>query len=216
MTDGPPREWVAYGEASHAVVGVKLGVKIKLATIKPDRSSWGRVEKRKILRKGDLEYNFSAAAMARAETAVLMHLAGQCGPKRIAPDSYRPSRNTPDYDLVDDIIFERLYHLSTAIGTFKTTVLLRGVFFAYGSIADPAIRANKQFPSTDTGSHARTTPLIRPVKAGGSRVNARKVWLVDIWTPQLQGELQFMSLYGGSRRAPAELRSDLRRWARLG
>jgi hypothetical protein len=109
MTDGPPREWVAYEEASHAVVGVKLGVKIKLTTIKPDRSSWGRVEKRKILRKGDLEYNFSAAAMARAETAVLMHLAGQCGPKRIAPDSYRPSRNTPDYDLVNDMIFERLY-----------------------------------------------------------------------------------------------------------
>ena len=109
MTDGPPREWVAYEEASHAVVCIKLGVKIKLATIKPGRGSWGCVEKRKILRKGDLEYNFSAAATARAETAILVHLVGQYGPKRIAPDTYRPSQNTPDYDLVKEVVYHRMF-----------------------------------------------------------------------------------------------------------
>jgi hypothetical protein len=39
MTYGPPREWVAYEEASHAVVCNKQGVKIKLATIKPNREA---------------------------------------------------------------------------------------------------------------------------------------------------------------------------------
>jgi hypothetical protein len=103
----PPPEWVAYEEASHAVAMVKLGVggKIKLATIKPGRGSWGRVEHQKILHKGDEDsYQSSPAAMARIECAILVHLAGQYGPHRIAPDTYRLSRNTPDYKLVNDLI----------------------------------------------------------------------------------------------------------------
>jgi hypothetical protein len=105
-----PREWIAYEEASHAVVGIRLGLKIKLATIKPSRDSWGRVELRNILRKGgDLRHNSSPVVKARAECAVLVHLAGQYGPKRIAPESWRENRNTPDYDLVKELIFHRLH-----------------------------------------------------------------------------------------------------------
>ena len=108
-TSAMPREWIAYEEASHAVVAIKLGVKIKLATIKPSRDSWGRVELRNILRKGDLRHINSPAVKARAECAVLVHLAGQYGPKRIAPESWRENRNTPDYDLVKELIFHRLH-----------------------------------------------------------------------------------------------------------
>jgi hypothetical protein len=104
-----PREWIAYEEASHAVVGIKLGAKIKLATIKPSRDSWGHVELRNILRKGDLRHTSSPAVKARAEYTVLVHLAGQYGPKRIAPESWRENRNTPDYDLVKELIFHCLH-----------------------------------------------------------------------------------------------------------
>ena len=110
MTDGPPREWVAYEEASHAVAlwALKYGKKIKLATIKPRRGSWGSVERRKIIRKADAKYNASPAAMARIESEIIVHLAGQYGPNRIAPER-RENHDTPDYDLVNEVIFHRLY-----------------------------------------------------------------------------------------------------------
>jgi ATP-dependent Zn protease len=110
MTDGPPREWVAYEEASHAVAlwALKHGKKIKLATIKPRHGSWGSVERRKIMRKGDAKYSASPAAMARIESEIIVHLAGQYGPNRIAPER-RENHDTADYDLVNEVIFHRLY-----------------------------------------------------------------------------------------------------------
>jgi ATP-dependent Zn protease len=106
----PPPEWVAHEESSHVVIMWALGFgrKIKLATIKPRRGSWGHVNHQKMLRKGDLQDNLSVAAKDRAERAILVSLAGQFGPMRIAPDEYKPSRTNPDYELVNEII-ERLY-----------------------------------------------------------------------------------------------------------
>jgi hypothetical protein len=78
----PPLESVAYEEAAHAVIlwALGLGRRIKLATIKPRRGSWARVEHRKILRKGD-EDNESPIAKARIECLILVSLAGQYGRK---------------------------------------------------------------------------------------------------------------------------------------
>ena len=61
-----PREWIAYEEASRCRME-KPGLKIKLATIEPSRDSWGGVELRNILRKGDPRHNSSPGVKARAE-----------------------------------------------------------------------------------------------------------------------------------------------------
>lgn len=99
-------------------MAIDHGVRVRRASISPNQDSLGRIDHGRIFRNGDLEWNESPQAAARAERAILICLAGPFAQKRFAPRSRWRSQNyvgfdgsghgIGDFDCVVDLTF-RLY-----------------------------------------------------------------------------------------------------------
>jgi len=99
----PARLSTAFHEAGHAVIARSLGLKIHSATIVPVTGIHGRVEHANPLRGIHLDYDGSDRAHRRAETAIIVCLAGPAAQRRHKPQSWRSYHGQSDHSRAADL-----------------------------------------------------------------------------------------------------------------
>ncbi len=97
------RKATAYHEAGHAVAAWRHRMKLRSATIIPASDYSGVVEHQNPLRGIRLDYDGSDRARMRAESAIIISLAGPAAQKRFNPRSWRSYHGASDFELVTDL-----------------------------------------------------------------------------------------------------------------
>jgi hypothetical protein len=98
------REAIAYHEAGHAVAAWRQRVKIKSATIIPASDYLGQIKHVSPLNGVSLEYDGSDRARIRAESAIILCLAGPSAQRRFNPRSVRSYHATSDHEIAADLV----------------------------------------------------------------------------------------------------------------
>jgi len=95
----------AYHEAGHAVACYYLGVKVKSATVVPDKDkgTHGHVRYEKMFRGLDPEIDLSGRARLQMERNIIISLAGAAAQRRYSKQSWRHYHGASDFDAVADL-----------------------------------------------------------------------------------------------------------------
>ncbi len=97
------RRATAYHEAGHAIAAWRLRLKVHSGTIVPAPDYSGQVKHESPLRRTRLDIDGSDRARMRAESAIIVSLAGPAAQKRFNPRSWRSHHGEYDFKLVTDL-----------------------------------------------------------------------------------------------------------------
>jgi hypothetical protein len=95
----------AYHEAGHAVACYYLGVKVKSATIVPDKDQRGHVRHEAMFRGLNPEIDLSGRARLQMERSIIIGLAGMAAQRRYDRKSWRHYHGASDFRVVVDLAF---------------------------------------------------------------------------------------------------------------
>lgn len=93
----------AFHEAGHAVIAWRFRLKVRSATIVPTIGTSGEVASASPLRGIHLDHDGSDRAHQRAETAIIVYLAGPAAQRRHSPHSWRSYHGRIDHSAAADL-----------------------------------------------------------------------------------------------------------------